>query len=874
MPAHKPSLDSVRWYNADMSKAVTRLYTLFQPEHYKLHLTPDAELGTANGTVTIKGKKTGRPSQRITFHALGLTIKSASIVKHDKKIGDVPVSVERINCQAKLNEVRLHTDSMIYPGDYTVTIEFEAPVQQSMHGIYRSLYRHDDHDKILISTQFESHHAREAFPCIDEPEAKASFDLTLTTAQDETVLSNMPASNQQVVDGKLVTSFETTPRMSTYLLAFVIGEMQHKTTTTKDGVSVSVYATLAHRQEALDFSLETTRRCIEFFNDYYGVAYPLPKCDMVAIPDFSSAAMENWGLVTYREPFILADPATASHSSRELIATVICHEISHQWFGNLVTMRWWDDLWLNESFANVMEYVATDALFPDWHVFNSFIGGEGLSAFRRDSIAGVQPIKTEVKHPDEISTLFDPSIVYAKGGRILNMLRTFIGEEAFRDGLQNYFKQHQFSNTTGADLWEALGASSGKDVASFMEPWLQQSGFPMVSVSQSGDSVTVKQSHFLLDPTKADQQRTWPVPLLATGTDLPALLTAPSLELTLSKPELLRLNQGAVGHYIVNYTSPEHREWLAGLAERKQLTEGERLMVLSDSTMLARNGAASIADSLRLLQHYSAEDSEPVWDAMALVVADTRRFIDAAPETEEPVKALLRTLIEAQYQRLGWQETPGESAQDTKLRATILGLGSYAEHPAIKSEALRLFEEYKTQPAAVSSELRGIVFTTAIRYEAPGAFDYLLDLEHTSSDPALKQELIGSLSATRSTTNGKVLLDRLKDSTSVRPHDVDHWLAYLMRNRQNQDQAWQWLRTEWGWIEQTFGGDKSYDSFPRYAASAFNTRDKLDEFKAFFGPLASQPLLTRNITMGIEELENRIAWIERDLAGVRDYFKA
>ncbi len=857
---------------SDMSKAVTRLYNSFQPEHYDLRLEPDATSGIARGSVTIRGKRVGKPSSRMTFHGLGITVLAATITKHDKKLGDVSVEISRINTQETLNEIRLHTETMLYPGDYTISLDFESKVQDSMHGIYKSRYTRDGKDLVLISTQFESHHAREAFPCIDEPEAKATIDLTLVTAADETVISNMPAVSQEVEDDRLVSVFQTTPRMSTYLLAFAIGEMQHKTTKTKDGVSVSVYATLNHRPEALDFALETTRRCIEFFNEYYGVPYPLPKCDMVAIPDFSSAAMENWGLVTYREPFILADPASAGQSTRELIATVICHELSHQWFGNLVTMKWWDDLWLNESFANVMEYVGVDALFPDWHVFNSFTAGEGLSAFRRDSIAGVQSIKTEVKHPDEISTLFDPSIVYAKGGRLINMLRTYIGDDDFRKGLKAYFDKHAYGNTTGDDLWAALSQASGKDVGAFMDPWLKQSGFPLLRVDQNDGSVTVEQRHLLLDNSKADADRIWPVPLFATDAGAPEVLDTASTSFKAQNEDYIRVNQGAVGHYVVEYAQAAHRNWLAGLVDTKTLNESERLMLLSDSTMLARSGSTSIADSLELLEHYGQEDAEPVWDIMSLVLADVRRFIDAEPQLEDHIKSQIRSLITTQYERLGWDEREGESAQDTKLRGTILGLGAYAEHPEIKQQALDLFAAYRKDSSVVSSELRGIIFTCAVRYGEEADFDYLLKLESETSDPTIKQELLAALSSTRDTLKGALLLARLKDPKAVRPHDVDHWLVYLMRSRYNQEQSWQWLRDEWPWIEKQFGGDKSYDSFPRYAASAFNTRQRLDEYRAFFSPMVDQPLLTRNITMGIEELENRIDWIERDLTKVNDFY--
>ncbi len=855
-----------------MTKKVARLFNSFKPEHYTLFLDPDRDSKKITGTVTIAGLKKGRPSQRLTFHQNGLTVTKATITRHEKK-GDQAFEVSRINHQRSLDEVRLHTDAMLYGGSYSVTMEFTGTINDGeMHGVYPCNYELDGEHRALIGTQFESHHAREAFPCIDEPEAKATFDLTLASPIGEEVLSNTPVKTQTEKDGRLHSTFETTPRMSTYLLAFVYGDMQSRETKTKDGVLVRVWSTKVHSPESLDFALDVTKRGIEFFDDYYGVPYPLAKCDMVALPDFSSGAMENWGLITFRESVLIAEPKTISQSSKEYVALVVCHELSHQWFGNLVTMKWWDDLWLNESFANVMEYVGPDALFPEWHVFDMFAGNEGLSAFRRDAIPSVQPIRIEVHHPDQISTIFDPSIVYAKGGRLINMLRNYLGDDVFRKGLKAYFTKHAYGNTTRDDLWAALSEASGKDVGSFMNPWLEQPNFPVVHVDQNGKDLSVTQSHFVLDPAKVDAKRLWPVPLLCDTPEVPALLEAKSTTSVLPGTAYVRLNQGALGHYIVDYANTPHLNAIAKQAEDKSLSVAERLMLLSDSSLMARGAMLSFAATLELLQHYTDEDSEPVWDIMSLILGDARRFIDAEPKLEPAIKAQIRTLIQTEYGRLGWKEQPKESSQDTKLRATILGLGVYAEHPDITKEALALFEAYKKDEQAVSGELRGIVFAAAIRNQVQGAFEYLLQLEESTQNPELKNDARGALTVTRSSEQAQVLLGRLKDSKKVRPQDVDHWLVLIMRNRYTQQEAWDWLRNNWDWIEQMFKADKSYDYFPRYAASALNTRKRLQEYKEFFEPLQDQISLQRNIVMGIEELETRVTWIERDLEAVKKQY--
>lgn len=855
-----------------MSKKVKHLFHYFQPGQYSLTLDPDRDSMKITGTVTIAGKKT-RPTKRFTFHQHDLTITEAAITRKDKK-GDQQIAVTRINHHRLLDEVRLHTDDTLYGGEYEVTMKFEGKITDGMHGIYPCYYEIDGKKQALIGTQLESHHAREAFPCIDEPEAKAIFNLTLLSPEGETVLGNTPVAAQDHKDGKLVTTFEPTPRMSTYLVAFAYGDLQSKETKTKDGVQIRVWATKAHAPESLDFGLDAAKRSVEFFDDYFGVPYPLPKLDSIALPDFSAGAMENWGLMTFRESCLLADPATASHSTRELVCMVVAHEVSHQWFGDLVTMKWWNNLWLNESFANVMEYVATDALYPEWNIWNTFITQEGLSALRRDSIAGVQAVQTEVNHPDEISTIFDPSIVYAKGGRLLRMLMQYIGEDVFRAGLKDYFTKHAYTNTTGEDLWEALSKASGKDIASFMNPWILQSGFPMVNVTQKDTKLELSQTHFLLDPSKADATRVWPIPTLSDRQDLRALCDKPTTHDHLTSNAYVRINQGAVGHYIVRYTTSEHRKSIAQLVKNKQLGEAERLMLLSDSSLLARSGQNSFEDTLRLLENYTDEDKEPVWDIMSLILADARRFIDADSSLEQPMKKQIRDIIAAQFKRLTWQEKRGEPVEDTKLRALITGLGVYAEHSEIVSEALTLFEAYKKDPANVPAELRSIVFDAAVRQDVTGAFDYLLELEQKTSSVDLKYDITLALTSTRLKTKAERLLARLKDANLVRPQDFARWIIYLMRNRDTRQIAWDWLRNNWSWVEETFDGDKSYDAYPRYAASCFNTRDRMEEYRKFFEPKSENIALARNIAMGIEELENRVAWLERDLPGVKAYFDA
>jgi len=855
-----------------MMKSVARLYTQFQPKSYDVTFDIDEDAMRFSGTVKIEGKKAGRPSQRITLHQHELKITSAKIVKHDKK-GDQELAVKRINNHDSLNEVRLHTEQMAYPGEYTLELDFEAPITDGMTGIYPCYFKDGETEKKLIATQFESHHAREAFPCIDEPEAKAVFTLTLITRPDVQLLGNTPIKEQKTINNKLQTTFEPTPKMSSYLLAFVAGDMISKKTQTSRGTEVRTWATTAQPADSLDFALDVAKRSIEFFEDYFGVDYPLAKADHVALPDFSSGAMENWGLITYRERVLLAYPGETAQSTFEQIALVIAHETSHQWFGNLVTMRWWDDLWLNESFANMMEYQAVDAMFPEWHVWDQFVAAEGLSALRRDAVAGVQAVKSEVHHPDEISSLFDPSIVYAKGGRLLYMLKNYIGEEAFRSGLKDYFGIHAYGNTEGSDLWHALSEASGKDIATFMNPWLTRSGFPLVSITQDGTRVTLEQEQFLDDPAMADPERLWPVPLFSDKAGQPDEFSERKHELTLEGDDTMLINTGGRGHYIVRYVTDAQKKTVVDMVAKQELPEPDRLLLLNGGSMLARAGYEPYSNTLTMLGAYEREASEPVWDIMALVVGETRRFIDLDEQLEGKIKLFVSKLAAAQVKRLGWEAPENEPSADTKLRALALGLSAYAEDKATVTTATKLFTAYKDTSENLPAELRGLVFVVPVKNGDDTAFDFLLNLHDTTQNSDLQADAANALTAMRNPKRATELLARLKDPKLVKPQDVDRWLVMLLRNRYTRATAWDWMVANWQWLEDTFKNDKSYDYLPRYAASCVNTPEYAQQFRDLFESKQDQVLLKRNIQLGFEEIATRVAWLERDLEGIQNFFK-
>lgn len=833
-------------------ETVSRLINTFAPEHYQLSVTLDRVGRTFTGTVTIQGT-TAPDATTIILHAKDLLIRSTTL---DGK--EATSSLNETTQELTIS----HPD--IIAGNHTVVVAFSGDITDGMHGLYPCYYEHDGEKKELLATQFESHHARETFPCIDEPEAKATFDVTLSTEQGVVVLGNMPIKDQRVEHDLLVTQFDTSPRMSSYLLAWVVGELQKKSAKTKSGVEVNIYATPAQSENSLDFALDIATRGIEFFDDYFDIPYPLPKSDHVALPDFSSGAMENWGLITYREIALLSDPKGGSLLTRQQAALTITHELSHQWFGNLVTMKWWNDLWLNESFANMMEYVCVDALEPDWNVWLDQATYEVVQALRRDSLDGVQAIQTEVSHPDEISTIFDPAIVYAKGGRLLRMLQTYIGDSALQAGLKAYFKTYAYQNTEANDLWECLSQASGQDIRLLMNTWISQSGYPVLYVAQNGGQVQLTQEQFFVGPHESSDQL-WPIPLGAIDKNFPRLMTEKSITVQRTSSEPLVLNHESTAHFITHYAP----ELLAELVQvLPTLSNIDRLKLLNEQVLLAQADRISSAELIPLLKQYKDETVEAVWDIMLLAFNELKKFVENDKEAENKLRAFAGSLAEKQFARLGWQTVTNEHEADTKLRSSIVGLMLYSERPEIIEQALHIYAS--TSLESLDPNLRFHIMAAAVRNASNSTvIDDLLVAHQETTLNELKEDIAAAVTTTRDPASITKLLGLLKNQEIVRPQDFMRWFVSLMRNRYSRTATWRWGRNEWPWMQETFSGDKSYDGFPRYVAACLMTTDQLDEYKSFFEPLRDQVALKRNIDLGILELSSKIDHITRDQAAVK-----
>ncbi len=848
-------------YTGDM---FTRLYNSFKPKHYDLSLDINRTELTFTGSVTVTGSLS-QPQQYVELHAKELVVNSATI--------------DGLKASTSLHEfdvLRIESSADLTADEHEIVLEFSGRVHDdSMVGMYVSKFTHEGAEKQIIVTQFESHHAREVFPCIDEPEAKATFQLTLQTPVGEPVLSNTPVETENVNADSFVTTFETTPIMSTYLLAFAFGDMHYVEDTTKAGTVLRTWSSVAQPKSWLNYSLQEGKRILEFFSEYFDTPFPLKKCDQIALPDFDAGAMENWGMITYREIALLSDPDNRSISTEQYVSLVVAHELSHQWFGNLVTMKWWDDLWLNESFASIMEHLALDALHPDWHQWEEYTASDVVSTSGRDIYSDVQPVRVDVTDPALIETLFDPAIVYAKGGRLIKMLREYIGDDAFKTGLKDYFVTHAYKNTTRDDLWVSLGKSSGKDVTSLMNPWLAQSGMPIVSVDQSGSDITLAQERFVLD--SSDDTSLWPIPLLSPNTLSEDIFSTKQVSLTAPDSEFVVLNQYGSGHYLVKYTNPEHIGALSEKLQGNLIPAEGKIALFNDQLLLNKRGDSSITETLTLAVGNSAETRDAVWSLMASSFGTARALVEGDDDSDLKLKQTLAGMIKPHYDRLGWDTLESEDPNVSHLRVSAIALTIAGEDSEAISHALSLYEQHKDDIEQLPADLRSVILRCAVRNhdDHDAVLSRIMKLYQTTTSADLQLDITGALTQTKQGNDvARYISEAISKNGFVRAQDFIRWIALLAGNHHTRDALWTFFEDNWAYVKQMLHNSKSYDYFPVYAARGLSTKAGLKRYEAFFVPKLTEVTLKRNIKVAINDIKAKIAWRNRDEAKIVEWLKS
>lgn len=597
------------------------------PVHYGIvYKRIDFEQYTFEGSVTLQCKALQSTIEgdrvRLKLHAAEIQLAGATLT-HDE--ATVRAEEFRYHGRDQTCEITFSSGlSLAENEDYVVTMDFHGILNDKMRGFYRSTYHAlDGSVRIMATTQFEATDARRAFPCFDEPALKATFEVTVTIPAHMQCVSNTPPASQysQYSNGvatKTIT-FQRTPKMSTYLLAFVIGEFD-SISKTSGKIVTTVYTTPGKASQAT-FCLDLAVRALDFYQELFHVPYPLIKSDLLAIPDFAAGAMENWGCVTYREAKILLPP-TSSESIKRGMARTLCHELAHQWFGNLVTMEWWTQLYLKEGMARYMEFVAVNHCFPDWNVWVEFAQAVYGLAQNLDSMRSSHPVEVEVHHPDEINEIFD-TISYAKGASIIRMIAAFIGNDAFYEGLRVYLNRHQYGNAVTCDLWRALEEVSNKPVIDLMLPWTKQVGFPIVKLTTDG-SIQIER-FFGTGPEEENSPSSWPVPITARVEGVPDiqgpwLLNGPQgdqrdeLEAKIrewsNEGKWFKLNVDQTGFFRVAYTHEQWRRLASAVMNpsTSPLSTTDRLGLVSDSFAAGRAGYSSIVESLELVSHFGEHD--------------------------------------------------------------------------------------------------------------------------------------------------------------------------------------------------------------------------------------------------------------------------
>jgi len=841
-----------------------------RPKKYQVSLTPDLEHHTFDGSelVELDVKST---TDRVVLHAAELEFHSVQLLQNGKQSGPA-----RIDLDDKEETATLVFPEAVSVGAATLSVEFSGKLNDQMRGFYRSVYTLEGEERVMAVTQFESTDARRAFPCWDEPAVKAVFEVTLLVPADRVAISNMPADHTEInARGQKVVRFGATPVMSTYLLAFIVGELDVIETQTKDGVTVRVYTPVGKKEQGR-FALDVAARTLSFFEDYFAIDYPLPKMDLIAISDFAAGAMENWGAVTYRETAILVDPEQSSAATRQRVAIVIAHELAHQWFGNLVTMEWWTHLWLNEGFASWIEYLAVDHLFPEWDIWTQFVFSDFGRALSLDSLKNSHPIEVEVRHPSEISEIFD-AISYSKGASVIRMLAAYLGEGDFRRGLQVYLERNQYGNATTEDLWQALAEVSGKPVKNVMDTWTKQAGYPVVSVSATGNSLRLTQSRFFLSGKQDDadaSQWSVPVSVMQANTDKKAFTLLEEQGLTVPmviEQGWTKVNPGQTGFYRTNYSGPLW-DRIAVAIEEGALPATDRLGLESDAFALTRAGYLPTTRALSLATAYRNELDYTVWADLSSNLHAYDSLLSGEPYYEL-FRGFARDLYRPAYGRLGWDTEPGESHLTTMLRPMVIGnLGSYGD-TEVATEACQRFDTASGQDDGLPPDLRSAVYGLVVENRGSEGYAQVLKLFRSADLHEEKTRCLRALGFGRDPDLLRQTLE-LSLSPEVRSQDTPLVVAGVAMNRFGRELAWQFVQDQWAEFDRRYGrGGFLIARIIALTTENFTTLEKAAEVEAFFESHPA-PAAARTIRQSTERIRSNALWLERDREAIHEWLKA
>lgn len=776
-----------------------RLPRVAVPRRYEITLEPDLDAATFAGTVEIEVDLI-EPLDEIVLNAAELDISRAEIIFLDGTTHELDIDFDEPNERVSL----LATDEVAPAGPATLALDFTGILNDKLRGFYRSTFTDTDgNERTLATTQFESTDARRAFPCFDEPDFKAVFSVTLVVPEDLLAISNgAEIARTDAGGGRVRVRFADTIQMSTYLVAFVVGPLEATDPVDVAGVPLRVVHPLG-KANLTPFALDIGASALRTFADYYGIPYPGDKVDLVAIPDFAFGAMENLGCITFRETALLADVDVATQPELERIADVVAHELAHMWFGDLVTMGWWNGIWLNEAFATFMEILAVDRFRPEWKRWTGFALGRS-AAFDTDALASTRPIEYPVESPADAEGMFD-ILTYEKGASVLRMLEQHLGEDAFRDGVRHYLRTHAYGNTDTADLWNGLATATDAPVREIAESWIFQGGHPLVSVErgETPNQIVLTQQLFRYLP--GDDTATWVVPVGLRWAD-PAgnvHVTDVRLDGTETVVDLdddvawVIANRDASGFYRTAY-SPDLQAALGAVAAQVA-NDAERYALVDDAWASVLAGKSTVAELTALLRRFGDEDDLSVWRRIGGVLTNLHRLATGDPEAQAALAALVTDVVTPLAARVGDIAVEGEDEQITNLRATAFELlGSHGDDAAVRERAAGIVDRAiagAPDPGDDPSLIDAAVRVAADDLDDAG-FDRFLAASQAATTPQDTLRYLGALADVRDADVFARSLGLL-DSDAVRTQDIGGLLNRSLMNTANSATAWAFAERHW-----------------------------------------------------------------------------
>ncbi|KAJ2258716.1 hypothetical protein GGI13_000523 [Coemansia sp. RSA 455] len=877
------------------------LPTTVTPTHYDIHLRPDLVTGKVSGSVAIDAH-INEATNRIVLHAKSITITRV-VVYH---CGTLLASVGGESVTYDNGELEMATIQMphvLQPASVQVIITFMGVLCESMYGLYRCRYRdRKGEPSVMLVTQFQAKCARLVFPCWDEPAIKAEFTLTLSVPSNHTALSNMPVvqETEEFSGGLKTVYFARSPKMSTYLLAIVSGELDYIEATTLTGeiipdshppqraaVPCRVY-TAAADIDKVQFSLDTAVQVLELLVDMFGCAYPLPKLDLVAVPELEAGGMENWGLVLFRTVRLFITSQT-SLWIRQKAVYVIAHELSHQWFGNLVTMAWWDDLWLNEGFATWIGIHITDLMYPEWRRWDHFAIEDRQSALSADSLRSSHPVQVTIKGSADIDQVFD-SITYYKGCSLIRMLSAHLGTDAFMAGVRAYLNAHAFASATTSDLWAALEAASGQPVAALMHSWTTQVGYPVVSVDADFESGSLRltQNRFLHSGSAApDEDRVlWWVPLGMVSSEcaqpVPAVLHDRSGSFEIpgsSRATWIKLNHNNAGLYRVRYSRDALRRLAASASV---LRTADAVGILNDAVALAISGHVPTSAVLDMVAAFQARPPEfVVWQILGAFLESLHQtWADRSPPAlREHIRALARALFAPQAAALGWAHRPDDSPLVARLRAISIPRAAWAGDALVIAQALAHFERFYAAPAEPKPfhhDFTASVFEIAVRCGPVANHARVRDMyEHSARWQLSEDHRMAALGAMACSCDPDCMWQTLDYALSdqVLPQDLNIVMGFMVTaDHRSKHVLWRWFKLNYQLLVARLGEASALlGHVVSTVVADFASPEMADDVEMWFADKHTAAF-DRTLPQSLEFIRVRAAWFERDQDDVRQWF--